>query len=83
VAGIGLQPLSPVQLLSAMLAALASLGLGLVLGPEAPLTALGLTAGLVATRARYATAGSSPGISCPISSSSSRAARAASAFGAV
>jgi H+/Cl- antiporter ClcA len=51
VAGIGLEPLSPVQLLSALLAALASLGLGLVLGPEAPLTALGLTAGLVAARA--------------------------------
>ena len=39
------------SLLSALLAALASLGLGLVLGPEAPLTALGLTAGLVAARA--------------------------------
>jgi H+/Cl- antiporter ClcA len=51
VAGIALEPLSPVQLLSALLAALASLGLGLVLGPEAPLTALGLTAGLVAARA--------------------------------
>jgi H+/Cl- antiporter ClcA len=51
VKGIGLEPLSPVQLLSALLAALASLGLGLVLGPEAPLTALGLTAGLVAARA--------------------------------
>jgi hypothetical protein len=51
VAGIALEPLSPVQLVSALLAALASLGLGLVLGPEAPLTALGLTAGLVAARA--------------------------------
>ena len=51
VAGIALAPLSPVQLLSALLAALASLGMGLVLGPEAPLTALGLTAGLVASRA--------------------------------
>ena len=51
VAGIGLAPLSPVQLTSALLTALASLGLGLVLGPEAPLTALGLTAGLVAARA--------------------------------
>jgi len=51
VAGVGLDPLSPVQLISAMLAALASLGLGLVLGPEAPLTALGLAAGLVAARA--------------------------------
>jgi chloride channel protein, CIC family len=51
VKGIALEPLSPVQLTSALLAALASLGLGLVLGPEAPLTALGLTAGLVAARA--------------------------------
>jgi H+/Cl- antiporter ClcA len=51
VKGIALEPLSPVQLVSALLAALASLGLGLVLGPEAPLTALGLTAGLVAARA--------------------------------
>ena len=50
VKGIALEPLSPVQLTSALLAALASLGLGLVLGPEAPLTALGLTAGLVAAR---------------------------------
>jgi H+/Cl- antiporter ClcA len=51
VAGIALAPLTPVQLPSALLAAVASLGLGLVLGPEAPLTALGLTAGLVASRA--------------------------------
>jgi H+/Cl- antiporter ClcA len=51
VKGIALEPLSPVQLVSALLAALASLGLGLVLGPEAPLTALGLSAGLVAARA--------------------------------
>jgi len=51
VRGIALEPLSSVQLVSALLAALASLGLGLVLGPEAPLTALGLTAGLVAARA--------------------------------
>jgi H+/Cl- antiporter ClcA len=50
VAGIGLEPLSLVQLFGALLAALASLGLGLVVGPEAPLTALGLTAGLVAAR---------------------------------
>lgn len=51
VAGIALKPLSLVQLFGALLAALASLGLGLVVGPEAPLTALGLTAGLVASRA--------------------------------
>jgi H+/Cl- antiporter ClcA len=36
VAGIALEPLSPVQLLSALVAALFTLGLGLVLGPEAP-----------------------------------------------
>ena len=36
VAGIAPEPLSPVQLLSALLAALFTLGLGLVLGPEAP-----------------------------------------------
>jgi len=40
VAGIGLDPLWPVQLPSALLAALASLGWELVLGPEAPLTAV-------------------------------------------
>jgi H+/Cl- antiporter ClcA len=51
VAGIALGPLTPAQLPSLLLAALASLGLGLVLGPEAPLTALGLTAGLIAVRA--------------------------------
>jgi H+/Cl- antiporter ClcA len=51
VAGIALGPLSALRLPSALLAAVASLGLGLVLGPEAPLTALGLTAGLVASRA--------------------------------
>src|SRR4051794_6787864 len=51
VAGIALTPLTLVQLFSALLAALASLGLGLIVGPEAPLTALGLTAGLVASRA--------------------------------
>jgi H+/Cl- antiporter ClcA len=51
IAGIGLHPLTPIELLSALLAAVAALGLGLVLGPEAPLTALGLSAGLVAARA--------------------------------
>jgi H+/Cl- antiporter ClcA len=51
VRGIALNPLTIGQIPSALLAALATLGLGLVLGPEAPLTALGLTAGLVASRA--------------------------------
>jgi H+/Cl- antiporter ClcA len=40
-----------ILVIAALLAALASLGLGLVFGPEAPLTALGLSAGLVAARA--------------------------------
>jgi chloride channel protein, CIC family len=51
VGDLGLDPLPPIGVLSALAAGLASLGLGLVLGPEAPLIALGLTAGLVAARA--------------------------------
>jgi chloride channel protein, CIC family len=51
VGDLSMEPLSPLGLVSALLAALASLGLGLVLGPEAPLLALGLTAGLVAGKA--------------------------------
>jgi H+/Cl- antiporter ClcA len=51
VGGLALDPLSPTRIPSALLAALLTLGLGLVLGPEAPLTALGLSAGLIATRA--------------------------------
>jgi chloride channel protein, CIC family len=51
VSGIGLHALRPVELVGALLAALAALGLGLVVGPEAPLTALGLSAGLLASRA--------------------------------
>jgi H+/Cl- antiporter ClcA len=50
VGGLGLDPLPPIRVLSALLAALLTLGLGLVLGPEAPLTALGLSAGAVAAR---------------------------------
>lgn len=42
--------LEPVDLGSILLAALATLGLGLVLGPEAPLIALGLGFGVIATR---------------------------------
>jgi len=48
--GLGIGPLDPVDLGSILLAALASLGLGLVLGPEAPLIALGLGCGAVAVR---------------------------------
>jgi H+/Cl- antiporter ClcA len=47
---LSLEPLPPLGLVSVLLAALASLGLGLVLGPEAPLLALGLTCGMVAGR---------------------------------
>lgn len=48
--GLSVSPLEPVELGSILLAALASLGLGLVLGPEAPLIALGLGLGVVAAR---------------------------------
>jgi H+/Cl- antiporter ClcA len=48
--GIGVEPIKPVHLWSILLAALASLGLGLVLGPEAPLIALGLGLGALAVR---------------------------------
>jgi len=48
---LGLDALGPIQVMSALAASLITLGLGLVLGPEAPLLALGLTAGLVASRA--------------------------------
>jgi H+/Cl- antiporter ClcA len=48
--GLGMEPIQPRDLTSILLAALASLGLGLVLGPEAPLIALGMAAGVVAAR---------------------------------
>jgi H+/Cl- antiporter ClcA len=48
--GLGLAPFAPRDLGSILLAALASLGLGLVLGPEAPLIALGIGLGVVAAR---------------------------------
>jgi H+/Cl- antiporter ClcA len=56
VGDLSLEPLPPLGLVSAMLAGLATLGLGLVLGPEAPLLALGLTCGLVAGRVMRAEA---------------------------
>jgi len=43
--------MAPLTLLSVLLAALATLGFGIVLGPEAPLMAIGLTCGIVAARA--------------------------------
>jgi chloride channel protein, CIC family len=43
--GLGADPIPPIELASILPAALATLGLGLVLGPEAPLIALGLGLG--------------------------------------
>ncbi len=48
--GVGLGGVEPRHLPSVLRAALASIGLGLVLGPEAPLIALGLALGSVAAR---------------------------------
>jgi H+/Cl- antiporter ClcA len=52
--GLGTSPMAPFTLLSVLLAALGTLGFGIVLGPEAPLMAIGLTCGLVAARAAKA-----------------------------
>jgi chloride channel protein, CIC family len=43
-------PTQPIELPGVLLAALATLGLGLVLGPEAPLIALGMGLGILAVR---------------------------------
>ncbi len=48
--GLGADPIPPIALASILPAALASLGLGIVLGPEAPLIALGLALGALAVR---------------------------------
>lgn len=48
--GLGIAEVRPLDLVSILPAALATLGLGLVLGPEAPLIALGLALGSVAVR---------------------------------
>jgi H+/Cl- antiporter ClcA len=48
--GLGADPFPPIDLTSILPAALATLGLGLVLGPEAPLIALGLGLGAIAVR---------------------------------
>jgi H+/Cl- antiporter ClcA len=48
--GLGTDPIPPIALASILPAALATLGLGLVLGPEAPLIALGLGLGAVAVK---------------------------------
>ena len=47
---LGADPLLPLELPSVLLAAVATLGLGIVLGPEAPLLAIGATLGLVVAR---------------------------------
>jgi H+/Cl- antiporter ClcA len=49
--GLGAEPVAPIALTSILTAALATLGLGLVLGPEAPLIALGLGLGAIAVNA--------------------------------
>jgi H+/Cl- antiporter ClcA len=48
--GLGADPIPPLHLISILPAALATLGLGLVLGPEAPLIALGIGLGAIAVR---------------------------------
>lgn len=48
--GLGADPIPPIALASILPAALATLGLGLVLGPEAPLIALGLALGALAVQ---------------------------------
>jgi H+/Cl- antiporter ClcA len=48
--GLGADPIPPIALSSILPAALATLGLGLVLGPEAPLIALGLGLGALAVK---------------------------------
>lgn len=48
--GLGAEPIPPIALTSILTAALATLSLGLVLGPEAPLIALGLGLGAIAVR---------------------------------
>jgi H+/Cl- antiporter ClcA len=48
--GLGADPIPPIALASILPAALATLGLGLVLGPEAPLIALGLGLGALAVQ---------------------------------
>lgn len=48
--GLAMEPVRPRDLAGILLAALASLGLGVVLGPEAPLIALGLGLGAVVVR---------------------------------
>jgi H+/Cl- antiporter ClcA len=48
--GLSTDPILPIEISGILLAAIATIGLGLVLGPEAPLIALGSALGLVAVR---------------------------------
>lgn len=48
--GLGAEPIRPIELASILPAALATLGLGLVLGPEAPLIALGMGLGALSVK---------------------------------
>ena len=48
--GLGAEPIPPIELASILPAAIATLGLGLVLGPEAPLIALGLGLGALSVK---------------------------------
>jgi H+/Cl- antiporter ClcA len=48
--GLSMSPIPPIELTSVLPAAIATLALGIVLGPEAPLIALGLGLGVIAAR---------------------------------
>jgi H+/Cl- antiporter ClcA len=48
--GLSTDPIAPIDLGGIMLAAIATIGLGIVLGPEAPLIALGSGVGLIAAK---------------------------------
>jgi H+/Cl- antiporter ClcA len=75
--GIGVDPVAPIQLVSILPAALASLALGLVLGPEAPLIALGL--GLSRRSSCGLSAPTGPASVCSCSRAPSRPSRLSSA----
>jgi H+/Cl- antiporter ClcA len=63
--GLGADPIPPIALTSILPAALATLGLGLVLGPEAPLIALGLGLGALAVKVIPWTRPERSSSSCP------------------
>ncbi|GHI99892.1 hypothetical protein TPA0906_17580 [Streptomyces olivaceus] len=70
--GLGGAPVGPRELPGAVLAALATLPLGVVLGPEAPLMAVG--SGLALLAVRRAGAGKDPGASAIVATAGSTAA---------